>query len=166
MANVIRHIDEVSLPERLSRRVSYRIRLIQIAAYKSFERVVLGFGTAPRYFGMLKIIEANPGIPQTRLAEAIYLDRSSLVPILRTLTREGWIERKPAQGDRRVRRVFLTPDGAQQLVRLEARVAEHEAMMTLGLSDAERETLLELLDRVDENLRASLTQTNDEEEAP
>lgn len=166
MTEVIRHIDEVSLPERLSGRVSYRIRLIQIAAYKSFERVVTGFGTAPRYFGMLKIIEANPGIPQTRLAEAIYLDRSSLVPILTTLTREGWIERKPAQGDRRVRRVFLTPNGAERLVQLETQVTEHETMMTRGLSDAERETLLDLLDRVDANLRASLAQSNDEEEAP
>ncbi|TNF17587.1 MAG: MarR family transcriptional regulator [Rhodobacteraceae bacterium] len=166
MSEVIRHIDDVALPDLLRGRVSYRIRLLQIAAYKSFEKVVTGFGTAPRYFGMLKIIEANPGIPQTRLAEAIYLDRSSLVPILTALTREGWIERRPARGDRRVRRVFLTPQGAERLVQLDAQVAEHEAMMTRGLSEPERETLLGLLDRVNENLRASLAHSKDEEPTP
>jgi len=162
----MRHIDKVSLPETLTEMVSYRIRLLQIAAYKSFERVVTGFGTAPRYYGMLKIVEANPGIPQIRLAEAIFLDRSSLVPILSALTREGWIERKPARGDRRVRRVFLTLQGSALLEQLDTMVAKHETMMTQGLDDADRTRLLELLTRIDANLRTELSQTDNAGAAP
>ena len=89
MGRILRQGDDVAEPDDLMRRVSYRIRLLQIAAYKSFEKKVQGFGTAPRYYGLLKIVQANPGIAQTRLAEAIFLDRSSLVPILVALTREG-----------------------------------------------------------------------------
>lgn len=154
-----------SEPEELGNQVSYRIRLLQIAAYKSFERVVTGYGTAPRYYGMLKIIAANPGIAQTRLAEAIYLDRSSLVPILSTLTAEGWVERKPTARDRRVRRVFLTAQGIELLGQLEIDVAAHEAMMTQGFDAAERDTLLDLLARLDTNLRANLMTTDPEETA-
>ncbi|MFP4274388.1 MAG: MarR family winged helix-turn-helix transcriptional regulator [Paracoccaceae bacterium] len=156
MDEVIRDRDEVVVPPDLLGRVSYRIRLIQIAAYKNFEKVVTGLGTAPRYYGLLKIVEANPGIPQARLAEAIFLDRSSLVPILEALTAEGWVERRTTERDRRLRRVYLTPQGETRLALLECEVARHEAMMTRGLSEAEKARLLSSLDRIDANLRDAI----------
>ncbi|MDF1726255.1 MAG: MarR family transcriptional regulator [Sulfitobacter sp.] len=153
----MRDVNDAVEPEVLAASVSYRIRLLQIASYKVFEQKVSGFGAAPRYFGMLKLIEANPGIPQARLAEAIFLDRSSLVPILEALTREGWVERQPAPQDKRVRQVFLTPNGRARLARLEEEVARHEAMVTKGLSAGQKRNLLSLLDRVDQNLRSAHT---------
>ena len=151
--DIMRDVAEAVEPEILAGLVSYRIRLLQIASYKAFEQKITGFGVAPRYFGMLEIIAANPGIPQSRLAEAIFLDRSSLVPILDTLTREGWVERKPAPQDKRVRRVFLTPEGAARLAELEREVAAHEAMVTAGLSASDKARLLTLLQTVGSNLR-------------
>lgn len=154
MGEIMRDVAEVVEPEVLAGSVSYRIRLLQIASYKAFEQIVTGFGSAPRYFGMLKLIEANPGIPQTRLAEAIYLDRSSLVPIIDALGREGWVERRSAEKDKRVRLVYLTDHGAEQLALLEREVLAHEQAVTAGLSRTEKAQLLALLHRVDANLRA------------
>lgn len=154
MTGMLRAREGLALPEALAARVSYRIRLLQIAAWKSFEKVVTDHGSAPRYFGMLKIVEANPGISQARLAEAIFLDRSSLVPILETLTAEGWIERRAAEGDRRVRRVYLTAEGQVKLTALEVEVDRHEAALTRGLDPKELDQLNALLDRLDANLRA------------
>lgn len=156
---IMRDLADLQEPEALARLVSYRIRLVQIAAYKTFEARVSGHGTAPRYFGMLKLIEANPGIPQARLAEAIFLDRSSLVPILDTLTREGWLERRAAQQDKRIRRVFLTPEGKTRLAALERDVQDHEARMTAGLDEASLATLRSLLERLDANLREVQAET-------
>ncbi|EAQ11926.1 MarR family transcriptional regulator [Maritimibacter alkaliphilus HTCC2654] len=152
---LMRDVAELTVPGMLQNSVSYQIRLLQIASYKSFEQQMSSHGSAPRYFGLLKIVEANPGIPQTRLAEAIYLDRSSLVPILETLTREGWVERKKSTTDKRVRRVFLTKAGAENLARLEDEVTAHETMVTADLTPAEKATLLDLLARVDKTLRAN-----------
>ncbi len=160
MDDIMRSVDEVEEPEVLVTSLAYRIRLLQIASYKAFEQKVSGYGSAPRYFGMLKLIEANPGIPQTRLAEAIFLDRSSLVPIVDTLTREGWLERKLDARDRRVRRVFLTDAGAARVAALQHEVDAHEAMITAGLSATDKAQLLTLLEAVDANLRA------DKAEAP
>ncbi len=156
MTAILRHIDEIADPEVSTTPVSYRIRLLQIAAYKSFEQTVTGFGVAPRYFGLLKNVQANPGITQTRLAEAIFLDRSSLVPILATLTREGWVERRATKADRRVRRVYLTADGRERLALLEAEAVRHEAMMTQGFSAEEQVQLIGMLNRIDGNLRRAL----------
>lgn len=150
---IIRDVAALVEPPSLRDSVSYRIRLLQIAAYKSFEAKVEGFGSAPRYFGLLKIVEANPGIPQSRLAEAIFLDRSSLVPILDALSREGWIERRPSEQDRRVRLVLLAEGAGTRLGELELQVKAHEAAMAEGLSHDDRAELLRLLGRLDENLR-------------
>ncbi len=133
--------------------VGYRVRLVQIAAYKDFEEnAKKTFGSAPRYFGLLTLIEANPGLSQARLAEEIHLVRSSLVPILDKLEAEGLVERRSAS-DRRSNAVWLTPRGKSVLARLRPVVTEHEKRLTEGFSDAEKAALLALLHKVDANLR-------------
>lgn len=161
MPGLMRDLEELVEPPALTGSVSYRLRLLQIAAYKSFEKVVSGFGTAPRYYGMLKLIQANPGIHQMRLAEAIYLDRSSLVPIIEALSNEGWLERRPTRHDRRVRRIYLTDLGERQLALLDAEVERHEAMVTEGFEAAEIQRLLADLGRIDANLRGFLSVSNE-----
>jgi DNA-binding MarR family transcriptional regulator len=150
---IMRDVAALVEPPFLRQSVAYRIRLLQIAAYKRFEGQLEGFGSAPRYFGLLKIIEANPGIPQSRLAEAVFLDRSSLVPLLETLTREGWVERRAAPTDKRVRRIFLTEEGTERLALLEQEVVKNEESLTEGLTTQEKSELLRLLGRLDDNLR-------------
>jgi MarR family transcriptional regulator, lower aerobic nicotinate degradation pathway regulator len=133
--------------------IGYRIRLVQIAAYKDFETVTKGAGQAPRYFGLLSLIEANPGLPQGKLAEAIHLVRSSLVPIIDNLEIEGLVERRAAKGDRRLKALWLTSKGKKILARLRPHVAAHEERLTAGMSKEDKATLLRLLRRVDVNLR-------------
>lgn len=133
--------------------VGYRIRLLQIAAFKDFEEITTGFGTAPRYFGLLSIIEANPGQQQSRLAEAIHLVRSSLVPILDKLEAEKLVERRASSTDRRSKGVWLTPQGKKVLDKLRPLVAEHEKRLTSSLTAAEKKLFLKLLRQADDNLR-------------
>lgn len=133
--------------------IGYRIRLAQIAAYKDFESVTRDFGQAPRYFGLLALIEANPGLPQGKLADAIHLVRSSLVPIIDKLESDGIVERRAASGDRRLKAVWLTTKGQKMLTRLKPHVLAHEARLTAGMSERDKASFLRLLRHVDENLR-------------
>jgi DNA-binding MarR family transcriptional regulator len=165
MARLLRDNSDLVEPEAIYGIVSYRLRLLQIAAYKCFERQVAGFGSAPRYYGLLKLVQANPGIHQMRLAEAIYLDRSSLVPIVETLSREGWVERRTTNHDRRVRRLYLTERGEADLVRLDTEVSRHEAQLTHGFSKAESKRLVADLARIDANLRGYLHEAANKERA-
>ncbi|MWD26507.1 MarR family transcriptional regulator [Aquicoccus sp. SCR17] len=135
--------------------VGYKLRLAQITAYRGFEERVTGYGSAPRYLGLLMIIDANPGQPQSRLAEAVAVRRSSLVAILDTLEREGVVERRPSETDRRSKAVALTAKGRGVLADLLEAADAHEAALTAGLTEEERATLLSALDRVIANMRAA-----------
>lgn len=132
--------------------ISYKLRLAQIVAYRGFEGVVTGLGAAPRYFGLLCIIRDNPGQAQSRLAEAVALQRSSLVTILDRLEADGLVERRAVSGDRRMKQVWLTPEGGRTLDLLLPQAEAHEAAMTAGLSEEEKALFLRALDQVVQNL--------------
>ena len=73
------------LPELLG----YHLRLAQRAIFDDFAQSMGELEVSPGLFGMLVIIEANPGLKQTELANAAQLDRSSLVPALDKLEARG-----------------------------------------------------------------------------
>ncbi len=135
--------------------IAYKLRLAQILAFRAFEEKLAARGRAPRYLGLLAIIGSHPGQPQSRLAEAVALRRSSLVTILDILTEEALIERRPAPGDRRSNGVWLTAKGERMVTDLLTESRRHDAMLTAGISAEEIETTLRVLDRVIANLRAS-----------
>ena len=141
------------LQDDLAPSINFRLRMAQILAYKSFEARVPDHNGAARYLGLLSIICANPGQPQHRLAEAVGLQRSSLVPILDKMEEAGILERRAVAGDRRANAVWPTPHGQAVVADLTAQAQAIEAQTLQGLNPAEVATLRRLLDRVIENLR-------------
>jgi DNA-binding MarR family transcriptional regulator len=132
------------LPELLG----YQLRLAQRVMFDDFAAAMGELEVSPGLFGMLVIIEANPGLKQTELAHAARLDRSSLVPALDKLEARGLVARRASAEDRRVNGLWLTPDGTVLLKKLKQRVARHEQHLARNLSADERQTLLALLQRI------------------
>jgi DNA-binding MarR family transcriptional regulator len=128
--------------------LGYQLRLAQRAIFDDFADAMGELEVSPGLFGMLVIIEANPGLKQTELAHAAQLDRSSLVPALDKLEARRLVARRASAEDRRVNGLWLTPEGAVLLKQLKRRVARHEERLVRGLSAAERETLAALLQRI------------------
>jgi len=128
--------------------LGYQLRLAQRAIFGDFADTMGELEVSPGLFGMLVIIEANPGLKQTQLAHAAHLDRSSLVPALDKLEARGLVARRASEEDRRVNGLWLTPDGAALLKKLKQRVARHEQRLMRNLSAAERDQLVELLHRI------------------
>lgn len=136
--------------------VGYKLRLAQIMAYQAFEAQVSNYGSAPRYLGLLCVIQANPGQLQSRLAEAVALKRSSLVPILDRLGKEGILERRATKNDRRSNTVWLTKYGAEVVEELTKEAARHEEVLSQDLSAEERANLLASLDTIIMRLRSNV----------
>lgn len=127
--------------------LGYQLRLAQQAVFRDFERAAEGLGVSPGRFGMLVLIEANPGVSQSRLAQEIGLDRSTLVAILDALEDTRLVERRAGE-DRRSNGLWLTRRGRGVVEKMKARVAEHEARIAARLTSAEQRQLLELLRRL------------------
>ena len=131
----------------LDERIGYQLRRAFFRANGLFARLAGEAGLAPGQYGVLKLVELNPGRSQTEVAAAAGLDRSSLTQLLDQLVKRRLIERRPGR-DRRTVSLHLTDAGRAALVRAEPKVAEHEAVMRTGFTEAEAETLLGFLKRL------------------
>ena len=127
--------------------LGYQLRLAQLAVFRDFERSAAGLGVSPGRFGLLALVEANPGVSQSRLAHAVGLDRSTMVAVLDQLEDRRLVERR-AGPDRRTNGLWLTREGKRLLARLKRRITEHEARITARLAPEERAALFALLRRL------------------
>src|SRR5438132_12824183 len=129
------------LPELLG----YRLRLAQQAVFRDFAASV--GEVSPGRAGIVLLIEANPGVTQGRLAEAVRLDRSTMVGVIDSLEERNLVERRRG-ADRRTNGLWLTPAGRSLAQRLRRRIERHERRVAARLSDAERAQLLFLLGKL------------------
>jgi DNA-binding MarR family transcriptional regulator len=141
---MVHGVDLGVLPSLLG----YQLRLAQRAIFSDFADSLGELDVSPGLFGMLVVIEANPGLKQSQLARAAHLDRSSLVPALDKLEARGLVTRRASEHDRRVNGLWLTEQGSALLKKLKQRVARHEQRLARGLSRSEREQLVALLARI------------------
>ena len=133
----------------------YQIRLTQIAVFNDLSAVLAPLAMTPGRLGLLMLVEASPGLAQSRLAESLGLDRSSLVPVLNKMQSQRLLERRPVSDDRRRNGIWLTATGAGLLRRLQPLVANHEERMLHGISGTQRRLLITLLLRLRSNLNPS-----------
>jgi DNA-binding MarR family transcriptional regulator len=138
---VRRQLEPGVLPEL----IGYRLRVAQQAVFRDFAATV--GEVSPGRAGILLLIDANPGVTQGRLAEAVHLDRSTMVGVVDALEERGLIERRRGL-DRRTNGLWLTRSGRALVSRLRQRIERHERRVAASLSDAERAQLLELLGKL------------------
>lgn len=94
----------------------------------------------------------NDGIQQRDLAEQMDITAITLTGLLDRMERDGWVERRADPVDRRAKRVYLTEKVAPVTKELRALAREVRKTALQGLSEAEQQTLMNLLQRVRANL--------------
>jgi DNA-binding MarR family transcriptional regulator len=133
-------------PGVLPRLIGYRLRLAQQAVFKDFSDSAMGL--SPGRLGVLLLIDANPGLTQSRLAEAVGRDRSTMVAVLDGLEARGLVERRRGE-DRRTNGLWATRSGRKFLAAAMRRVYAHERRCAARLTATERATLLSLLEKLE-----------------
>ena len=133
------------VPEELSVFPGYLLARLGEASRRRFRDALAPEGLHPRHFGAMTVVAADPGTTQQQLHERTAIDASSMVAVLDELEAKGLAERRPYPGDRRARRIFLTPLGEETLSRARALAGELQSELFKALSADERDTLVILL---------------------
>jgi DNA-binding MarR family transcriptional regulator len=128
--------------------LGYHLRLAHIAVFQNFGQTVGEADITAPQLGTLLLVEANPGVSQSAVAEALCFDRSTLVQIVDRLEGRGHVKRETSPRDRRSHALTLTAAGSRLLVTLKELLRVHEAEIAAQLSDTERATLIALLGRL------------------
>jgi DNA-binding MarR family transcriptional regulator len=120
----------------------------------AFDRRVRRLGITRAQWLVLTRLHRHPGASQSELADMLEVERASAGRMIDRLEANGWVERRSQNGDRRVKRVYLTPE-AERVHRRIWRVAEATVDDALAdLSAREGAQLRGLLTRVKKSLIA------------
>jgi DNA-binding MarR family transcriptional regulator len=106
------------------------------------------------HFAALTLIANNPGITQMRLADALGRSRSTMVPLLDALERDGLAVREASPRDARSHALSITAAGQAWLEQMIPLVRGHDARLTLGLAAADRAALMRILRIMKRNFAA------------
>ena len=129
--------------------LGYRLRRAQLAVFQDFITSMREYDLRPAQFSVLAIIKANPGLKQSRVSEALGINRANFVALLDDLETRKLARRAPAPGDRRSNALFLTTKGEAFLdAAFRHLQAHHERRLDAALGAADKQLLLTLLDRL------------------
>jgi len=96
-------------------------------------------------FSVLSIVQENPGIAQSELAQLLGVERSRLVPIVDRLETLNLAERCQNPEDRRGRMIYLTTEGRSRINQLKAQFDHHQEWLKRELGEMKFDEMLAIL---------------------
>lgn len=119
-------------------RLGYLLRQAQHALWLALEDTLRPLGITAAGFGVLRLVEVEPGSSGAALAADSMYRPQATHEILVALETAGLVERPGDPGDKRRRLVYLTPRGAAVLAEAHHRVIAIEERMMADLTEPER----------------------------
>lgn len=121
----------------------------------NFDRQAQGLGLTRAQWAVLAHLKRCDGSQQSVLARLMDIKPITLARHLDRLEAEGWVERQDDPGDRRAKRVFLTPKSTPMLdaLRQLGETVRQEALQ--GISQSDFELTVQTLERIKANLFAA-----------
>jgi DNA-binding MarR family transcriptional regulator len=133
--------------EELDGLLGYRLRRAQGAMHRDYMATLSGLELTQKQAATLWLINANPGVSQVSVAEALDMDRATMMAVTDRLEDRGFLLRKRSTVDRRRQELYLTPAGQGTLRKAKTRIAEHEDRFKKLFKPAELAALLSALEK-------------------
>ena len=128
--------------------LGYQIRQAQAAVFRDLMASVADLEVTPGEYGLLTMLDENPGISQVDLAAVYKLDKSTLSLAVGRLVKRGLVRRNRSRDDERYYALWLEQPGRALLQRVRTRVEAQERAMDAALRRGERKLLLDMLQRI------------------
>lgn len=148
--------DDLLLIDPLDGLVGYHLRRAIGVFGNDFTRSLAGTNMRQVLVGVLATVHANPGVRQGAAGEMLGIQRANMASLVNEMVELGVVDRKVADDDRRAFALNVTPTGEKVLADCLDRIDRHEARLLVDLSASERETLLDLLRRIERRNDPSL----------
>ncbi|MCY1666586.1 MarR family winged helix-turn-helix transcriptional regulator [Rhizobium sp. SL86] len=128
--------------------VGYHLRMAHLALYRDFAAHMAEFDLTQKQLAALELIATNPGASQVDIANALSMDRATMMGMVKRLMARGFIERRSSAIDRRRHEMRLSPLGQDVLGRVHGIIDQHEKDFCSVLSEEERLDLIRMLRRL------------------
>jgi MarR family transcriptional regulator, transcriptional regulator for hemolysin len=136
------------------RSIGRLISILHRASQMYFQRESLPLGLPHGQFHALHFIAQNEGLPQSQIQTHFELDKGSVSSLMKGLEKNGFIERRPDELDKRSAKIYLTAKARKQLPAINKVFKQWTCQLLAGFSDEEKETLFDYMERMMANVKA------------
>lgn len=109
--------------------------------------------------GMLHYIYCHDEVTQQELAEITEKDKSSVLRLIDTLERKGYVTRLADANDRRKNIISISGEALEILEKVRPHILKHAALMTQNIPEADVNTCMQVLKQMQDNARQYIEQT-------
>lgn len=118
---------------------------------RAFNERARTIGVTRPQWQVLSALKRHEGYNQGRLAELLDVEPITLSRMVDRMQKAGLVERRPDPDDRRAWRLFLTEKAQEIIKELRPISVEIMAIALDGISEAQQESLREILDQIRHN---------------
>ncbi|MFJ6322417.1 MULTISPECIES: MarR family transcriptional regulator [unclassified Rhizobium] len=119
----------------------------------AFDALVREHGMTLSRARVFRKLSRRDGINQRELADELELETPTLVRILDAMEAQNFIERRPAQSDRRAKQIFMTESGKVVAAEVEALATGVRADILEGISDEDIGVALKVIRAMTANVQ-------------
>jgi DNA-binding MarR family transcriptional regulator len=128
--------------------LGYNARRAALHIIEIFLERMAPYGLRPVDFSVLSVIAHNPGVTSRQLCTSLDLLPPNFVAMLASLEKRGLVQRQPHPSDKRAMALQLTTAGQKLMQDAEQTAQNLELNSSERLSNAERATLIRLLQKI------------------
>lgn len=139
-------------PENWDARLGFLMHDVSRLRRSVFDEFMKPLGVTRSQWWVLACLSRHDGMIQSDLANVLELGKAALGGLIDRLEFSGFIDRRPDEFDRRVKRIFLTGSGTQLIKEMVIQNHEMSERILEGLSTEERYRLADMLMLVKRNL--------------
>jgi DNA-binding MarR family transcriptional regulator len=132
---------------RTGPRLMYLVKRLEMAERARMEEVLRPHGVTLHQYTALSILERRQGLSSAQLARRHFVTPQAMNQMVATMERDGLIERRPDEVNRKILRAWLTEHGARVLRKCHELVDELETRMLTGLTARQAGELQRSLER-------------------
>jgi DNA-binding MarR family transcriptional regulator len=133
----------------------YRLHIQRVTTLRK-EFQAAGYDLTTEQWALLARLWEQEGINQNQLAEKALKDRHNITRILNRLEKQGHIERRPDENDKRAYRLYLTETGRAVQKKLTPVVLKHIGTMLKGINAEDQQAFHKIIKQIVDNLENRL----------
>lgn len=136
-------------PHPLLADTAFQLGRLGAVAVERLRQALKPLGLRPLHYAALVFAAAVEGASQRAIVDALSVKPSTMVGVIDELERRGLARRGADEQDRRSHAIFVTERGTEVLEEAAEIAAQVQAELLAPLDESERQTLHDLLARID-----------------
>lgn len=123
-------------------------RRSHLRSQQAFAKAFDGSDLSPLQYGILELVQLNPGLTHGELAEGMVTAPSVVTTAMKPLLEAGFLVKRNHDDDGRRAGYSLSPAGEAFFAALRERILDAEELLVAPLNESERQMLKRLLQRL------------------